>query len=67
MVTELRAAMVNGRILSDGWTAEGGAPFAEGARSGSVAAVPLPAAAVTSATSVSPGTASASTLPSPRL
>ena len=35
MVTELRAAMVNGRILSDGWTAE--VVFAAGARSGSVA------------------------------
>ena len=68
MVTELRAAMVNGRMLSEGWRAE--VAFAvEGARSGSVAAVPLPAA-FASAVSLAPGgTASASTLllPSPRL
>ena len=59
MVTELRAAMVNGRILSDeGWTAE--VTLAEETRRGSVAAAPF-SAAFTSDTSVAPGTASAST------
>ena len=66
MVTELRAAMVNGRTLSDGWTAE--VVFAAGARSGSVAAASV-TTGFTSATWVAPDTACASTLPlpSPRL
>ena len=73
MVTAFSAAMVNGRMFSDEFTAEIGAAaaavFEVWTRSGSAAEIPLPdaAAAAASATPVAAalGKASASTLPLP--